>query len=238
MARRKEALGGMERAAITSERLEKTLFGGEEEMKTSTVEVKEQLTLTNSGETAIVRLTSAGMVEVDRNDSVTQFQSHHTVDSVLSQFVKQGWEVTEDSKVVHSAMKQDIPVDVQTEVDEYLVLHEQMAELKARAEEKKKSIRGFMEDEELTSIKGTHGKQVYLQDATATNSTSRYTDFELKDVQMTLPGSLLTKVTEIRVNADKLKGVLQSEKLPKAKVDEILATKVSVQGTPHFKVKK
>lgn len=238
MARRKEALGSMERAAVTSERLEKTLFGGEEEMKTTTAAVQEQLTLKNEGETAIVRLTSAGMVEVDRNDSVTQFQSHHTVDSVLSQFVKQGWEVTEDSKVVHSAMKQDIPVDVQAEVDEYLLLHEQMAELKARAEEKKKSIRGFMEDEEITSIKGTHGKQVFLQDATATNSTSRYTDFEFKDIQLALPGGLLTKVTEIRVNADKLQGLLKTEKLPKEKVEEILATKVSNPGTPHFKVKK
>ncbi len=125
--------------------------------------------------------------------------------------------------------------DVQTEVDRYLELHAEASAINKELETLKKSIREHMNEKDLKSIKGTHGRQVYFQHARASNTTSRYTDYELKDVMQVLDGKDLKKVTEIRVNADKLKGIMSV--LPAETVHRLESVKIVKEGTPRFSVK-
>jgi len=126
-------------------------------------------------------------------------------------------------------------MDIQVKVDKYLELHEEMSALRKEMDTLKKSIRTHMDKEGVESIKGTYGKQVYLQDAKASNSTSRYTDYELNDL-LPILGNDIKKVTEIRVNADKVEGLAKLS-APELK-HKILATKIVKVGTPRFSVKK
>lgn len=125
--------------------------------------------------------------------------------------------------------------DVQEQVDRYLELHEEMSILKKEMDSLKKSIRGHMDETGVTSIKGAHGKQVYLQNARKSNSTSRYTDYELKDI-MPILGSDIKQVTEIRVNTDKLEGLAKLK--GSEVVQQVKAVKIVKDGTPRFSVKK
>lgn len=197
-----------------------------------------EVVVENNGELAVVKLLPNGRVEVERDGNVTAFGVQHTFDSVVQNFLKEGWELHTASRTVKVAVDQGVPVSIQEEVDEYLALHEEQSKLKAKLEAKKKAIKAHMDHEGLKAIKGTDGKEVYLQDATASNSTSRYTDYLLNDIQPVLEGSLLRTVTEIVVNADKLNGLLKMGKLPKEKVEEIKALKISIEGTPRFAVRK
>ncbi|MGV3281481.1 DUF7376 domain-containing protein, partial [Staphylococcus epidermidis] len=133
--------------------------------------------------------------------------------------------------------EQDIPLSVQQQVDEYLNLHAQMSELKSKMDEVKTDVKKYMENNDLKSIKGTFGKRVELEDAKASNSTSRYTDYELEDVSAVLKEELLSQVTEVRVNADKLDSVLKIEDVPDDIVKKVRGLKVVKKGTPRFKVK-
>ncbi|WP_222124692.1 DUF7376 domain-containing protein, partial [Staphylococcus hominis] len=90
------------------------------------------------------------------------------------------------------------------------------------------------ENNDLKSIKGTFGKRVELEDAKASNSTSRYTDYELEDVSAVLKEELLSQVTEVRVNADKLDSVLKIEDVPDDIVKKVKGLKVVKKGTPRF----
>jgi hypothetical protein len=143
-----------------------------------------------------------------------------------------------DPNVANSALAQNITIGAQKQIDEYLELHKQKAELEKKMNELKTNIRDYMDTNDLDGVKGTNGQQIVLQAAKASNSTSRYTDYELSDVMNNLEGSLLKQVTEIRVNADKLEALLKVEKLPASKVKEIKALKIVNPGTPRFTVKK
>jgi hypothetical protein len=143
-----------------------------------------------------------------------------------------------DPNVANSAAAQNITIGAQKQVDEYLELHKQKAELEKKMNELKKDIRDYMDTNDLDGVKGTNGQQIVLQAAKASNSTSRYTDYELSDVMNAMEGSLLKQVTEIRVNADKLEALLKVEKLPASKVKEIKGLKIVTPGTPRFTVKK
>lgn len=143
----------------------------------------------------------------------------------------------QDQRVVQSSVEQDIPLSVQQQVDEYLNLHAQMSELKSKMDEVKTDVKKYMENNDLKSIKGTFGKRVELEDAKASNSTSRYTDYELEDVSAVLKEELLSQVTEVRVNADKLDSVLKIEDVPDDIVKKVKGLKVVKKGTPRFKVK-
>lgn len=189
----------------------------------------DQKKLKKDGELAVVRVSTEGNVEVERDGAVTHFRPKYTLDTVVTEFQQRGWEVASEDAV---------PADVQEAVDEYLELHEQQSEIKKKMEKLKKQIRPVLDETENKTIKGTNGKAVYLQDARASNSTSRYTDYELGDIQPILDGPLLRQVTEIRVNADKLDGIIKLEKLPREVVDEISKAKIVKPGTPRFSVKK
>jgi hypothetical protein len=238
----KGPLSGMERAFRESARLEQMLFGEEEKSNENLKEEAKMTAITfkhvETEGVAVVRVNETGQVEVERDGMVTNFNPAYNLKTVVDNFEARGWEQINPSAVVKAAIQQNIPVDVQEEVDEYLKLHEEMAELKAKQEKLKKSIRGFMEDGGLTSIQGSEGKKVYLQDAMASNSTSKYSDYELSHVMTALEGELLRKVTEIRVNTEKLEGLLKIEKLPKEKVEQIRSMKIANPGTPRFSVKK
>ena len=139
----------------------------------------------------------------------------------------------------NSANKQNIPLSVQQEVDEYLELHAQMADLKAKQDKLKKNVREYMDRNSIQTINGSQGKQVYLQDAKASNATSRYTDYELEDIKKAIQDpNLLSRVTEVRVNADLLDGLMKTTKMPKEQVGKIKDLKITNMGTPKFMVKK
>lgn len=191
--------------------------------------VGEQMKLKKDGEMAVVRVSTEGIVEVEREGAVTAFRPKYTLETVVEEFQSRGWAVADEDTVSE---------EVQKAVDEYLELHEQQSELKKKMDKLKKEIRPTLEKTETKTIKGTNGKAVYLQEARASNSTSRYTDYELKDIQAILEGDLLRKVTEIRVNAEKLDGVIKLEKLPAGVVEKINNAKIVNPGTPRFSVKK
>jgi len=143
-----------------------------------------------------------------------------------------------DPAVATSAFQQNITIGVQQEVDAYLELHQQIADLNKELDKMKKNVREYMETNSLKSIKGTKGREVTLQDATKSNSTSVYSDYLLEDLTSVLPEDILKDVTEIRVNATKLDGVLKTGKLPVATVKVVKNRKIKEAGTPRFTVKK
>lgn len=143
-----------------------------------------------------------------------------------------------DPAVATSAFQQNITIGVQQEVDAYLELHQQVADLNKELDKMKKNVREYMETNELKEIKGTKGREVTLQDATKSNSTSVYSDYLLEDLTGVLPEDVLKDITEIRVNATKLDGVLKTGKLPSATVKVVKNRKIKEAGTPRFTVKK
>jgi hypothetical protein len=143
-----------------------------------------------------------------------------------------------DSKVVDRAVSQKVPVAVQKEVDEFLKLHEQIAELTKQAKVFKDNVRGYMQENKVEQIYGTEGKKVVLQDAAKSNSTAVYTDYDYTAVSGVLRDKILEDVSEVRINADKLNSLIKTKKLPTEVADKIKKLKISEPGTPKFVVKQ
>lgn len=133
----------------------------------------------------------------------------------------------------------DISPKAQKDVDEYLKLHAEQAKIAAKLKKLKPSIVDYMNNNKIEEIKGTEGKRVTFQEASASNSTSLYTDYDVNDVILALGEhkDLIKQATEIRVNGKKLEGVLASAKIDKEIVDAVKATKIKNPGTPKFVVK-
>lgn len=188
-------------------------------------------------EAAVVRLTENGGVEVVHDGEVSSVKNT-SFDKVVDMFQTCGWKVKED-KVKEVAMKNNVPLSVQKEVDEYLALHAQKAEIEAKMDKLKKNIRNYMENNNIKEISGSKGKKVYLQEAAASNSTAIYTNYEVEPIMKALgDAELVRQVTEVRVNSEKLEALLKLDKLPKDTVEKIKAMKIVKQGTPRFSVKK
>lgn len=188
-------------------------------------------------EVAVVRLTENGGVEVVHDGEVSSLKST-SFDEAIGMFQTCGWEVKED-KVKEVAMANNVPLSVQKEVDEYLALHAQKAELEAKMDKLKKNIRNYMENNNIKEISGSKGKRVYLQEAAASNSTAIYTNYEVEPIMKALgDAELVRQVTEVRVNSEKLEALLKLDKLPKDTVEKIKAMKIVKQGTPRLSVKK
>lgn len=194
--------------------------------------VAKEIKFQNEGELAIVRVLGNGRIEVERDGKATKFQPHHTVEDVSEKFTKAGWaEVTAPGPVV-------VTHEVQSAVDLYLELKEKEAALKKQMDSLKDIVKPFMEGNGLESIKGTQGKQVYLQPVTASNSTSLYSNYEPADVLPLLPKEFYNDVVEGRVNSDKLEALLKLDKLPGHVAESIKACKIIKSGTAQFRVKK
>jgi uncharacterized small protein (DUF1192 family) len=219
---------------------------------------------TKENEVAVIQLLDTGRIAVVKNGGhPTLYHPRHTFDEVTQTFTKAGWETlvpvqkaheavqghTSDDangsaymqtvmRRVESATKQNVPPKTVEEVDEYIALHEQISQLKSQLEKKKKGIRSYMESNNLKEIVGTQGKKVYLQDCTASNATSIFTDYELIDLSAVMEQTYLEEVTETRVNGEKLEALLKLDKLPKDKVNDIKKLKIQNAGTPRFSVKK
>lgn len=246
MAKR-EPKGAMELAYQKSLQVEEQLFGTQtkiEEEKEMTKEVK----VINGSDVAVVRLGENGKVEIVRDgNTVPQTIS---LEAVVDKFQTYGWSVVPQAqpepqpepqidKAEATAAMNNVPVQTQKEVDEYLALHAQKAELEAKMEKLKKTVRGYMENNNIDSIAGTNGKQIYLQAANASNSTATFSNYEIAPVMAVLNNNeLLRQVTEVRVNSEKLEALLKLDKLPKEKVTEIKSLKITNPGTPRFSVKK
>lgn len=142
-------------------------------------------------------------------------------------------------KVIESAAVQNIPVELQEAVNDYIELNKQKLELDKKLKElKEKTIRPYMNENGVKKLDGTFGSSIVLEDATASNSTSVFSDYELREISKILTPAEVQEVTEIRVNAVKLEGLIKLGKLPKEKVDKIKSAKIKLPGTPRFKVKK
>lgn len=196
---------------------------GEEEERVWLDIKGEEVTVTHPGEEGIV-------YEEGNPDGGTQ----------LAEFLSLGYVVT-DLQNIMVDVTEEVPIitkEILTMTDEYLELHAQMAKLKKKADAHKDKIRKFMIAKSLKEITGSDGRYVTFQEAKASNGTSRYTDYLLKDIQLELEPTQLRKVTEIRVNADKLAVILNGGDLSPEKVATLKALKVSNPGTARFVVKK
>jgi len=240
-------------AEVIGESLGLNNYKSEEENK-----MNKQVKLTANNETAVVTEVS-GVVQVDRGGQVTPFKPEFTFEGVVEKFKEYGWQVVEpepapepepeikvvaahsggvEMEVANMAFSQNITIAAQKATDKYLELQKQIAELKKEQDEYKADIRQYMDDNGVKAIKGTYGQEVYLQDAKKSNSTSRYTDYEMEDVIPLLDEELVRQVTETRINAEKLDAFLKVSKLPKERKDAIKKTKIAVMGNPRFAVKK
>ncbi|ALO79605.1 hypothetical protein HOBO_197 [Bacillus phage Hobo] len=131
-----------------------------------------------------------------------------------------------------------IPAKIKKDLDEFLRLHAEAAKLKTQMDKLKKGVREYMDKNDLTEVKGSNGKKVVLQEGMKSNSSSVFTDYNFNDVAAALnDNDLLKEVTEVRINGDKLKGLLGLGKLPNEKVKEIQELKIAIPGTPKFVVK-
>lgn len=192
-----------------------------------------EVTLEKNGKVAIIKMAEGGKVRVEQDGNITTYRPVVKMEDIIQELT-----VQEDTNNQTIPDFVPIPDNILKAVDEYIELHEQVSTLKKQMDKLKKEIKPFMETNLIESIQGSNGKEVYLQQAKASNSTSRYTDYELKDLMHVLEGSLLKKVTEIRVNADKLEALLKLEKLPKDKVEKIKSLKIVKMGTPRFNVRR
>jgi len=249
-------VGSLEKAFRESERLDAQLGLTHFKYYEEENKMNKQVKLTANNETAVVTEVS-GVVQVDRGGNVTPFKPEFTFEAVVDKFKEYGWKVVEpepvpepeikvvaaatggvDPKVAESAFSQNITIGVQKATDSYLDLQKQIAELKKEQDKYKEDIRNYMDENNVKAIKGTYGQEVYLQDAKKSNSTSRYTDYEMEDVIPLLDEDLVRQVTETRINAEKLDAFLKVSKLPKERKDAIKKTKIAVMGNPRFAVKK
>jgi len=131
-----------------------------------------------------------------------------------------------------------IPAKIKKDLDEFLKLHAEAAKLKTQMDKLKKGVREYMDKNDLTEVKGSNGKKVVLQEGMKSNSSSLFTDYNFTDVAAALnDNDLLKEVTEVRINGDKLKGLLGLGKLPKEKVEEIKGLKIAIEASPKFVVK-
>jgi hypothetical protein len=193
-----------------------------------------------NGEVAVVTVNGEGRVEIYREGMGSEVLApQHKLEAVVNNFKANGWTQKAD-KVMSAAISQNIPVSVQNDVDEYLKLHEQIAALNKVLDGYKKNVRNYMDNNGIKSIKGTNGKEVYLQDATASNSVATFSNYELSAVSEALHNNkeIVDQVTEVRVNSDKLEALLKLGTLPEGTVDRVKKIKIVKPGTPRFSVKK
>ncbi|UPI13165.1 hypothetical protein [Bacillus phage SBSphiJ6] len=143
------------------------------------------------------------------------------------------------AEAAQNSLDQEVSLEIIQKVDQYIELHKQAAELKSRMEELKKPVRTYMQENNHKKIKGTKGGSVVLQDATASNSTAIYSNYELGDIAPLVSTNFLNKVTESRINSEKLEGLLKThEGLDKETIEKIKEAKIVKPGTPRFTVKK
>lgn len=143
------------------------------------------------------------------------------------------------AEAAQNSLEQEVSLEIIQKVDQYIELHKQAAELKSRMEELKKPVRTYMQENNHKKIKGTKGGSVVLQDATASNSTAIYSNYELGDIAPLVSADFLNKVTESRINSEKLEGLLKThEGLDKETIEKIKEAKIVKPGTPRFTVKK
>ncbi|AYJ75798.1 hypothetical protein BSP18_164 [Bacillus phage BSP18] len=143
------------------------------------------------------------------------------------------------AEAAQNSLDQEVSLEIIQKVDQYIELHKQAAELKSRMEELKKPVRTYMLENNHKKIKGTKGGSVVLQDATASNSTAIYSNYELGDIAPLVSADFLNKVTESRINSEKLEGLLKThEGLDKETIEKIKEAKIVKPGTPRFTVKK
>jgi hypothetical protein len=213
-----------------------------------------------NGEIAELRENN-GVVEVIRGGNTTPFK--HSFEQVVKTFLDSGWvqlpeepatpapellaqpvpapadaqATLEEQLAMQSAAKQDIPLSLQKEIDEYIEVNAEKAKLDSKLKKLKESVRGYMDDKELKKLQGTHGKAIVLEDAKATNSTSTFSDYHLVDITGVLEEEQVKEVTELRVNTKKLEALLAAGKLPSATVKTVKGLKIAEMGTPRFKVK-
>lgn len=161
---------------------------------------------------------------------------------ILADYQGKGFEMLsmENSmKEEDTARNPKVPAYMEEETENFLKLHAEVAELNKKLNASRDKVRKYMSKNSVDEIVGKDGRYVSFAPAKASNSTARYTDFLLKDIQSVLEGPQLRKVTEIRVNADKLTVLLNDpSQVEKKTADRINDMKVTKEGTARFVVKR
>lgn len=190
-----------------------------------------------------------GRVEVERDGETTLFSSNHTFETVEETFLANGWkQETEDifkvaekstlSAAALGAMKRNkVSQDMQDKIDAYVDLHGYMSTLKADQERLKKTIRKYMEDNNITELESSLGKNIALVDAVQSNSVSTFSNYDLNDIRALLTGDILDEVTELRVNSDKLDALVKIGKINEETAARVAAKRITLEGTPRFTLK-
>ncbi|QZA69614.1 hypothetical protein 035JT004_116 [Bacillus phage 035JT004] len=174
-------------------------------------------------------------------DSLTGFKGFKVVASEEPTMIvaKTGTGTSYLAEAAQNSLDQEVSLEIIQKVDQYIELHKQAAELKSRMEELKKPVRTYMQENNHKKIKGTKGGSVVLQDATASNSTAVYSNYELGDIAPLVSTNFLNKITESRINSEKLEGLLKTDEgLDKETIEKIKEAKIVKPGTPRFTVKK
>ncbi|AGB62716.1 hypothetical protein [Bacillus phage phiAGATE] len=191
-----------------------------------------------------------GRVEVERDGQVTPFSANHTFETVEETFLANGWkQETEDifkvavdngqtglAKVVRE--KNKVTQEMQQQIDDYVDLHGYLSKLRADQDRLKKTIRKYMEDNNITELESSLGKKIALVDAVQSNSVSTFSNYDLNDIRALLTGDILDEVTELRVNSDKLDALAKLGKINEETAAMIEAKRITLTGTPRFVLKK
>jgi hypothetical protein len=141
-------------------------------------------------------------------------------------------------KGAEKAAEQGIPTNIQRQIDEYIKLHKHIAELNEQLKPMKEVIKTYMEVNNIKKLEGTFERSVEIQKATASNSTSRYSDYDVEEIQKVLNPKYFEQVTDIRIDSDRVTSLLKSGELSNDLVKTLKALKIANDGTPRFTVKK
>lgn len=251
-----EPKGAMEKAFETSERLEKQLFNNEKgEVKMT----KAMLINGVTNEEVFVELNREGRVVVTKQDvGSTVMGKRYTVEKVVAQYTEEGWiDVTEQTKV-HKGELSPLPElptipdeaiiteieevtgldKAKADVDAYVQLNEQIKALTKEANEIKKDIRTYMDDNGLHQLPGNLDKEIYLATAKASNSSDEYTSYQLDLLAGVLTPKQLDAVTETRVSKTLVKKLVKDGGLSESQLKAVEKAEIYKLGTPKFTVRK
>lgn len=129
---------------------------------------------------------------------------------------------------------------MQDKVNRLIELQKEQEKLKEEMKPLREDVKKFMKETETTNLKGTGAhsdRTCNLGEQRKTNSTSLYTDYELKDLY-TILGNDVKKVTEVRVNRDRVEGLIKSGDISKDLANLIKKVKIDKGSTDRFTIKK
>lgn len=130
---------------------------------------------------------------------------------------------TEPTEIEEPKTVKNIKSDIQAQVDEYLDVWTKAKELEKKMRELRKSIKPYMDGRKINFIEGSENRgSIELANQDRVQITSRYTAYNVEDVQAHIPFELFSEVLVEVVDADKLKGVVAlSDEIPNSLLEDL-----------------